>query len=81
MCSHPANNEMLATCAGVEPPAACCWLMLQGCFSVSAQMPVHYTVQEVHGIFNTRNKVGGAAAALLADILTARLSDVVLLCN
>jgi hypothetical protein len=40
----------------------CCWLLLQGCFSVSAQMPVHYTVQEVHGIFNTHNKVGGLAA-------------------
>lgn len=32
-------------------------LLLQGNFTVSAQMPVLYTVQEVPGILNLNNKV------------------------
>jgi hypothetical protein len=53
------------------PSLCCCVVLLQGCFSVSAQMPVHYTVQEVQGIFNKQNKVGGLAPAEAAAANTA----------
>lgn len=37
------------------------FLLLQGCFTVTSQMPVQYTVTEVHGIFDLHNKVGTAS--------------------
>jgi hypothetical protein len=48
---------------GTQHPEVHSFCCLQGCFTVTSQMPVQYTVTEVHGILDIHNKVCGVGSS------------------
>lgn len=62
--SRGANAQRVAAAAARQAPAPKYpSLCLQGCFTVTSQMPVQYTVTEVQGILDINNKVGVAGSS------------------
>lgn len=67
--SRGANAQRAATAAGrarhpnTQTSPFLLHSLLQGCFTVTSQMPVQYTVTEVQGILEINNKVGVAGSS------------------